>query len=192
MSELALDPALRGALRVLLAGVMGWAAAHKLRDPAAFRAALAAYALLPRRSVAPVAAGLVALEASIAAGLLWPGAGATPALCAAALLALYAGAIAVNLARGRRDIDCGCAGPAGGRPLHGSLLARNAVLVAAAALAALPASGRVLGALDAVTIAGAGVALMLVYAAADAALAQAPRLAALRAGPGEAHAGEVP
>ena len=35
-----------------------------------------------------------------------------PACAAAALLALYAGAIAINLIRGRRDIDCGCAGAA--------------------------------------------------------------------------------
>ena len=45
---------------------------------------------------------------------------ATPhaAAAAALLLALYAGAIGVNLARGRRDIDCGCGGPASRQPIR--------------------------------------------------------------------------
>ena len=46
------------------------------------------------------------------------------------LLALYAGAMAVNLARGRRDLDCGCAGPGVRRPVGEGLLIRNGALIA--------------------------------------------------------------
>ena len=51
-------------------------------------------------------------------------------VAAAALLAAYGAAIGVNLARGRRHIDCGCVGPAARRPIGGWLVARNGVLAA--------------------------------------------------------------
>jgi Methylamine utilisation protein MauE len=176
----AVDPAVRLVLRAGLAVLLLATGVAKLRAPAAFRAALAGYALLPGAWVPAAAALFVALELVLGAALLVPGAGAAPALGAAALLAGYSAAIAANLARGRRDIDCGCAGPAGRRALDGGLVLRNAVLVAAALAAALPAAGRPLAPLDAFTVAaGTGVAALL-YAAADAALALAPRLARLR------------
>ena len=49
-----------------------------------------------------------------------------------ALLVLYSAAIAINLLRGRRDIECGCGGAATHVPLSGWLLARNAALMATA------------------------------------------------------------
>jgi len=49
-----------------------------------------------------------------------------------ALLVLYSSAIAINLVRGRRDIECGCGGAATHVPLSGWLLARNAALMATA------------------------------------------------------------
>jgi Methylamine utilisation protein MauE len=176
----ALDPALRGALRGGLGLVLLAAAAPKLRDPARFRAALAGYALLPPRAESPAAAALVAAEVAAGAALLAPGSGPAPALAAAALFALYAAAIAANLARGRRDVDCGCGGPASRRPLGEGLVARNAALVLAAAAAALPASLRATVWIDAASGVGGALALALLYAAADAALANAPRLAAAR------------
>jgi hypothetical protein len=173
-----LDPALHLLARLVVAGVLLSAAAHKLRDPARFRAALAGYALLPVRALRPAAAALVGLELALGGLLLAPGPGAGPALGSAALLALYAGAIAANLARGRRAIDCGCG--ARPQPLGAGLVLRNALLVALALAAALPAGGRALSFTDAVTLAGGAAALWLLHAAAGAALANAAHLRALR------------
>ena len=115
----------------------------------------------------------------MAAGLLVRPLAASAALAAAALLVVYAGAMLVNLWRGRRDIDCGCAGPARRQPLGAGLVARNGVLVAAALAAALPGTARSLTWLDASTIAFASGALALLYVAVEGLLANAPRVAAL-------------
>jgi hypothetical protein len=178
-----LDPAIAAALRGALALLFGAAALHKLRGPAAFRAVLADYRVLPARLVPP-AARLVPLAEGAAAAALLAAAGAAvgPAL-AVALLALYSAAIAVNLARGRRDLDCGCLGPALRQPLSGWLLARNALLASAALACLLPAAPRPFVWLDGVTAAAAAACLALFWSAGHRALANAPRLAALRVAP---------
>jgi hypothetical protein len=165
----ALDPALGALARLVLAAVLLAAARHKLADRARFRAALAGYGLLPARGVRPAAAILPIAELALALALLAPRLGAAPPLAVAALLALYGAAIAVNLARGRRALDCGCG--ARPRPLGWGLVARNAALVALALAAALPAQARALGWLDAWTIAAGAATLALLHAAADALLA---------------------
>src|SRR5207249_705697 len=131
-----MDPVVDLTLRTALALLFFVAAGHKLRDPGRFRATVAEYRLVPDRFAPPAAALLVAVEAAAAGALLVPGVRAAGLLAAAALLVVYGAAIAINLARGRWDIDCGCAGPAVRRPIGGWLVARNAVL-AAAALAGL-------------------------------------------------------
>lgn len=175
-----LDPALHVALRGALAILLLHAAAHKLRAPARFRAAFAGYRILPERLVPAASVFVVLCELAAGIGLLAPGAGAAPALLAAALLTTYAVAIAINLARGRRDIDCGCTGPAARRPLGAGLVVRNAGLSLAALAAAAPAGARNLLWVDGVTVVAFVAATALLYAAADLALATAPRLAALR------------
>src|SRR5258705_541781 len=125
-----MDPVIDVALRGGLALLFVVAAAHKVRALADFHATLANYRLLPPRATWPAAVGVVGGEL-LAAGalLLVPTVGA---LVAVTLLTGYTGAIAVNLARGRRDIDCGCAGPARRQPLRPWLLVRNTVLMVAA------------------------------------------------------------
>jgi len=176
-----IDPALQMTLRGALALLFFWAAAHKLRDVTGFRAALAAYALLPDRVVASSAAVLIAIEVGVGAGLLpfgEPGLSSSAAL-AAGLLCMYSAAIAINLLRGRRHIDCGCVGAATRRPLTAGLLVRNAVLISGALAGALPATARSLTTIDGVTT-GAGIAtLALLYIAVDGLIANAPRLAVL-------------
>ncbi len=176
----ALDPAaalaLRGALALLFVGAAG----HKLRDRTGFRAAIAGYRLLPGALLPPVAWLLPAAELAVGAGLLAPGGAALAARAAAALLALYAAAMLAALAAGRRGIDCGCAGPAGSRPLGPSLVARNAVLVLAALAASLPVTPRPLHWIDAVTAAGAVAGLACLFAAAELSFGQAARGRLLR------------
>ncbi len=173
------DPVPVTAAALALAVLLAMAAAHKLRAPARFAGQLAGYALLPAALV-PAAARLLALvEALLALALLWPSTRAPAALATAALLVLYAGAMALNLARGRRDIDCGCAGPGLERPLGGALLVRNALLAALALLAAAEPLARALGGFDLFVIVAAAAAALFLYAAADGLLAHAPRLARL-------------
>jgi hypothetical protein len=176
----ALDPAFGWAASAALALVFAQAAWHKLRDLAAFSGSVAAYELLPA-GLAPLAATQLAVAELLLVGtLLLPPARKGAAIAALALLALYSAAIATNLARGRRDIDCGCTGPALRQPLSGWLLARNAALGALALLVALPLAPRALIAADALPIAGSALALFALYLAANQLSANAPASRALR------------
>lgn len=174
-----LDQVIVWSLRVGLALLCGAAAWHKWTDPERFHAALAAYGLLPSVAVRPVSLALPFCEASLAAGLLVPAAAEGAALGVAALLSLYTLSIAINLARGRRDISCGCLGD-GGPMLRPALLARNAVLLIAAACAAAPMTLRAWLWIDAFTVGVSVFAFALLYLGIDVVLAQGPLLARLR------------
>jgi hypothetical protein len=170
-----IDPALVLVVRLGGALLLLGAAGHKLRDRERFRAALAGHRLLPERSVPLAAALLVAVEVGLGLGLLaTPGAG----IFAAGLLVVYGGAIGVNLARGRRHIDCGCGGSRQG--LSGWLVARNLVVAAALAACAAPSGGRALVPLDGLSVAAGVAALALLWAALDVAIANGGRAWAMR------------
>jgi hypothetical protein len=170
------DPIYVIASAVSVAVILASAASHKWRAPGRFIRQLEDYQLLPPALLKPAARALPLAEGALAFALLLPASRALAALAAAALLALYAAAIGINLWRGRRDIDCGCAGPDQAQPLRPLLLLRNTVLVALALLASLHPQARELGVFDAfVSLAASAVALLL-YAAADGLLANAPRL----------------
>jgi len=160
-----IDPVAAWLARLALAGVFASAALHKGRDLDAFAAAVAAHRLVPEASVGALARALALCEVAAVVGLLVPASAPLAAWLAAALLALYTGAIAINLARGRREIDCGCS--ARPQPLSGRLLARNAALGALAIAAALPASARAWVWIDALTAAAGLAALALLWLAAQ-------------------------
>lgn len=176
----ALDPVWIWLARLALLLLFASSALHKLRDFAAFRATLGEYRLLPGALVAPAALLLIAAEVSLAAGLLvsafWGPTG-TLGSCAILLLGAYSAAIAANLWRGRRDIDCGCLGPARRQPLSGWLLIRNAALVAAATPLLFDPAPRALSWVDGVSIAGGLGAGVLFWNAAHALGASAARAA---------------
>lgn len=161
---MALDPVLAAVLRIALVLLFAFAALHKARDLRAFASTVEGYALLPTRLVrlaAPllVSAELATLILLVARDPLGPAA-------ALSLLAVYSLAIAVNLARGRRDIDCGCLGPASvGQHLSGWLLARNAALAGAAALLLLPETTRTVSWIDGVSVAGGLAMTVLLWSA---------------------------
>jgi hypothetical protein len=127
MSEIAF------AVRTLLALVFLTAALGKARHRLAFQGVLANYRLLPDFAVQPMSFVLPPLEAAVGAALLcspspWP------PLAAAGLLLMFAAAMAINLVRGRRHIDCGCFQSALRQTLTWRLVARNAALIALLAL----------------------------------------------------------
>jgi hypothetical protein len=165
--------------RWLLAAVFAVALAHKLRSLPAFAGIVRDYELLPPAMVPPAVGLIVVLEALVVAALAGGIGVPWAAMLAAALLAFYGAAMAINLARGRRDIDCGCFGPAGtaGRhTLSGWLLVRNSVLMLLAALLILPVAGRELAWLDLATVVMATAAGFAALAGADQLVANAPRL----------------
>ncbi len=179
-----LDPALHVTLRIALALLLLSAARHKLAAPAAFRDAIADYRLVPGWATTATAAALVAAELGIGAALLVlvpvPGLGAAAGLATGALLALYTGAIAVNLRRGRRGMDCGCSGPGARRELDSGLVVRNVILIGTAALCALSVPVRPWIWLDTATVAGGVAVSGLLYAAIDRALTTGAGLRAMR------------
>jgi uncharacterized membrane protein YphA (DoxX/SURF4 family) len=166
MGDLTIDPIVGWVLRVSLALLFTFSAWHKLRDLAGFRETLRDYRLLPDLLVSSTAGIVVAIEALTSLALCTPAAASMGAAMAASMLVVYSTAIAVNLVRGRRSIDCGCLGPASDQSISPALLSRNAILVAGALAAMLPAGHRSLHWVDSLTfIAGLGCLFMLFIAA---------------------------
>jgi hypothetical protein len=128
--------ALAWLLRLGVGGVLVVAGALKLRAPGAFATEIANYQLFP--GVAPyLAATLPVAELVIGGAVLvaartWRRAAA---LAAVGLFAAFTVAVAAAYFR-RINIDCGCFGTGGG-PITALTLARNAALMAAAAMLAL-------------------------------------------------------
>ncbi len=134
---------------------------------------VANYRLLPEWLVGPVATVLPLAELAIGLALL-AGGQRLAVLPAMLLLLVFAGAMAINIKRGRSFIDCGCGRAQLRQPLSLALVLRNLVLALLIAPRLLPASPAE-GADVAVALAG-GVSLFLVYTLfnAIAALASSP------------------
>lgn len=156
------------------------AAVQKVRGFAVFSVVLADYRLIPKRATDACAVAVIALELGLGTGLLIPATRSLALVGSALLLVAYAAAIALNLFRGRRFIDCGCMGPVGHQPLSGWLVARNLLLACLALAATLPVQGRVLVWFDAITVSAAIGSAALLYAATNRLIANGPDLARLR------------
>ncbi len=156
------------------------AAGQKLLSFEQFSATLADYRLIPKRLTGTCAIVVILLEASLGVGLLVPAARSASLVGSAALLALYSGAMGVNLLRCRRHIDCGCMGPAARQSLSGWLISRNLVLALLALGSLQPAVSREFLWLDVISMGAATVVLALVYATVNHLIANAPDLARIR------------
>lgn len=137
MPSLAHDPVVMLAAHAAFALLFATAARHKLRDRTAFAATLAAYRVLPAAATDAAGVGIAVVEVAIAVAWLVPGAGPVAALATIALLGAYGAAIVLNLARGRRTIDCGCGIGGAPQPISAWLVARNAGLAGVAWWAAV-------------------------------------------------------
>ena len=175
-----LDPVIPLVIALSLAALWLLAAAHKLRAFDAFAEVLADYRLLPAGVTGVCAAAVIGVELCLGIGLLMPFSRNFALAGSALVLVLYAGAIAVNLVRGRRFIDCGCSGFAGQQPLGMWLVARNLLLALMAFAATLPVQGRALVWFDAVAVSAAVCISAFLYAAINRLFTQGPDLARLR------------
>lgn len=136
------DPLIQLPAAFLLTFVFAHAALPKLGTPDTFEGVVANYRVLPSWLVRPAARGLPVLEIAIAAGLLLAPVRAYAAAGAVALLAVFAAAIAVNVLRGRLDIDCGCFRSETRQGIGWRYVVRNLFLVGVAFALLLPGSGR--------------------------------------------------
>ena len=114
-------------LRFGLATVFAWAAAAKLADPSASRAAVAA-AGVPRWAAEPASRLLPVVELAVAGGLVLFE-GAAMAMIAAGLVVVLSVGLGAALMRGTSS-GCGCFGNRGPQ-LGWAGVARNAALAAA-------------------------------------------------------------
>lgn len=154
------------AASVLVGLIFLVAGIDKLRHRALLPGVIANYRLLPTALVAPAALLLPGLELLIAAGLLF---GNRPATVAAiALLVAFAAAMAINIQRGRRHIDCGCGHARLRQSLGWRLVVRN-LLLALALTPQLLGGGLAMADLTIGALAGiAGFLLMQMFASINA------------------------
>ncbi|OXS58166.1 methylamine utilization protein MauE [Bacillus sp. V-88] len=86
---------------------------------------ITAYKILPTKLSYPFAVFDIVLEASIALSLIFGFYLKVSLLSAALLLGMYTVAVAINLFRGRTEIDCGCGGVVGTHKISIKLIMRN-------------------------------------------------------------------
>jgi len=114
--------------RICVGLVFLLAAAQKAAHWRILSGVIANYRLLPRPAVAPAAAVLPPLEMIVAMLLLCGLAMPWTGMASIALLTLFAAFIAINLIRGRDQIDCGCGQSFLKQSLHWTLVMRNGAL----------------------------------------------------------------
>lgn len=169
MHELVANPAALLAIRVFLALVFATAALSKLGHAEEFYGVVRNFRILPDGGSRVTALLLPVVEIAVAAGLLIGATAVPAALAAAALLAVFGAAIAVNVLRGRTWIDCGCFRNGLKQQIGWALVARNALMAGAALAVAglLPAAP---GPMLAEALVGlmAGLTAMMLYLSAAA------------------------
>lgn len=140
------------------------AAWQKISSIDHFQQVLIDYQIAPESWSPLLARGLPMLELCAGLALLIPPARDPALVLLTALLATYSAAIALNLLRGRSDIDCGCSGPWQQQALSAWLIVRNTVLLSVAILARSTPQVETIGALGwGLGILGAVVAALIYH-----------------------------
>ncbi len=159
------EPVITAYAQFLLLIVFGAAGWSKLRSLEAFEGVVYNFRILPESVARPFAWFLPIAELGVALGLLFPITRAGAAAGAVALLTVFCVAIAVNLFRGRHEIDCGCFSSTLKQHLSGSLILRNLVLAGLAGLLVVQLSGGMTAGQShpALWLVGAAAALVTVF-----------------------------
>lgn len=112
------------------------AAAGKVRDVRGFAAVIDGYRLLPRRLTPPAAVTVLVAEAAAVLLLVVPATRRWGGLLSAALFAVFLAAMVSVLRRGM-DVDCGCFGSSRASRVGPFTVARTALLLVLAVMAAV-------------------------------------------------------
>ncbi|MDE0512087.1 MAG: methylamine utilization protein MauE [Gammaproteobacteria bacterium] len=129
MFNLTFDPAVNIVAALILSYVFVMAGLHKCRAPAEFATTLANYKILPEGLARQGVYLVPVAEIMTGVALLIPATARLAAFSAGALLCAYIAAIGINLLRGRRNIDCGCGGPAQKQTISEWMIVRNGLLL---------------------------------------------------------------
>lgn len=165
---MSLDPVVMIALSLMLSYVVVDAGLHKLRNPRHYAAVIDDYRVLPQGSGAFAVWVTGAVEIGAGVAILLPPLHRAGLALAAALLLAYFAAMALNLLRGRREIDCGCGAPGRAQGLSAGLLVRNAGLaLAALVLGVAQPLARGIGWFDWLVAIAAALASILIYLSAS-------------------------
>jgi uncharacterized membrane protein len=148
--------------RVTVAAIFGLAAIHVMQEWTAFGTIVEGYRIVPRPLSMIAAAILPPLELTVATALLLPTTSRIGAMLGFCLMALFTGAITVNIARGRVSIDCGCGGAAG-QMLSAGLVLRNLVVILGLAIGCMAPPRGAFDVASTVGTVGASVALIALY-----------------------------
>jgi|TARA_B110000971_G_scaffold218173_1_gene256463 hypothetical protein len=175
-----IDPLFVQVIAMGFALIFALAALHKMDDRNRFLSILKAYKILPRFMLRASALCIPMLELMLALGWLQAGllGSRYPVIvvASAGLLIVYGLAIAINLLRGRTDIDCGCnlisarksapadKGSESQQSISTNLIWRNVCLALLTLTALTPITARQLGVIDYIGLAGALLVLVLLYA----------------------------
>ena len=126
---MSIDPIFLISASLLLSYVFVIASWHKWQDLEVFQETLLNYRILPESLVKLFSRFVPALELLCGIGLLIPQLASFAAILAGSLLLMYIFAIALNLARGRRSIDCGCGGSEQKQAISEWMVVRNSLLL---------------------------------------------------------------
>jgi hypothetical protein len=157
--------------------VFAHAAWHKLCDFDAFMGFVADYQVTPEAAVAGVSRAVVAAEVAVPLALLTVPTRHAGALLAVAMLLGYAAAIALNIRRDRRHINCGCGGAE--QLLDWSLVLRNVALAGIAGLVLL-SNWPAISFVEAAIAVAAGLTLWSAFRVVEQLLANASRIRLIR------------
>ena len=144
--SVSVDPFVHVVAAGAIAVVFARAIVEKSSNFIVYAATLRDYRLIPEAFAPFVAVCLFIAEISVVALLALPETRAAGAVGAIGLLAIYGLAMALALAAGREEIECGCGGE--GQIVSWALVARNAALIAVAALVVAPQTPRELSPYD--------------------------------------------
>ena len=163
-----IDPLIAKAIALGMGFLFLTAAWHKFKSPTQFEASLLDYQLLPEWSIRPVALAIPVVELVIGTSWIFGWSIRQIAIVSALLLTSYTLAIAINVARGRVHIGCGCGAPSADssdQPISMGLVLRNCLLIALALVSTLPLLDRPLGVTDFIVLAATMISSFLLYAA---------------------------
>ena len=158
-----LDPVFMWIISLCLSMLFMFAALHKVKYTAHFEMVLVSYQLLPRKSIFLISKLFIMVEVVTSLALIISPGRPMGAVLAFLLLSVYGAAMAINLLKGNRLLDCGCHLQAQKQAISWRLVLRNALLAGAALLLLMPETARRLQVYDLAVVAFGLTMCVLIY-----------------------------